>query len=289
MSKTNEFDWLGLAIGNSRWHWAHFQGKTLVKTWESAHLSADLSKTALPCSWPNLLIYVASVVPQQTALLKNWTAQKLKAIASQNTTNVDPPSLWEVGGNWEKSYPQSNRAKVLEITLSQIPLPNIYPTMGIDRALAVWGAAQTYGLPILTIDAGTALTFTGATCSPHHSTLIGGAILPGLRLQFQMLGRKTAALPEVQLPDSLPLRWSLDTPGAIASGVLYTVLAGIRDFIRDWWERFPDSRIVLTGGDAAWLRDGLQQQCPDLAARIVMDEHLIFWGMRSLLFEKTPS
>jgi type III pantothenate kinase len=115
---------------------------------------------------------------------------------------------------------------------------------------------------------------------------VGGAILPGLRLQWQSLATKTAALPEVKFPERLPNRWTLNTPEAIQSGVIYTSLAGIRDFIEDWLEQFPNSRIALTGGDAKILLCYLQIQFPNLAQRIILDANLIFWGMRSLVFSQ---
>ena len=51
---------------------------------------------------------------------------------------------------------------------------------------------ETGGFPMLVIDAGTALTFTGADA---NQCLVGGAILPGLRLQLASLGQKTGQLP----------------------------------------------------------------------------------------------
>ncbi|MEO8892723.1 MAG: type III pantothenate kinase, partial [Coleofasciculaceae cyanobacterium] len=106
-------------------------------------------------------------------------------------------------------------------------------------------------------------------------------ILPGLRLQFQSLAQKTAALPETQLPTQLPSRWAMQTNTAIESGVIYTILAGMRDFVEDWRCQFPDSKIALTGGDAAVLFSYLQVQYPEVASQIVVDSNLIFWGMRS--------
>ena len=93
------------------------------------------------------------------------------------------------------------------------------------------GAGETYGYPVLVIDGGTALTITGIDANRR---LIGGAILPGLRLQLRSLSVGTAALPEIILPQQLPPRWSNNTPDSIASGILYTVSAGISDFIQDW-------------------------------------------------------
>ena len=252
-------------IGNSRLHWGGSLGDSL-QAWDTDHLPADALEQLIqqlmsgiwpreifPPNWviqlestvniPHLLpLYLASVVPTQTA-------------------------LWE-------TYPA-----VRTITLDQIPLQGIYPTLGIDRALAVWGAGVTCGWPVLVIDAGTALTFTGADT---HQQLIGGAILPGLRLQLKSLAQRTAALPEIELPDRIPQRWALNTTAAIQSGILYTVVAGIRDFITAWWQEFPDSQIVLTGGDRAAILTYLQTQFPQVAAKVTTDPHIIFRGMQLL-------
>lgn len=242
--------WLALMIGNSRLHWAEFADRQILQTWDTPHLEVnqDCHCPLLPsplASPPNSSeLWIASVVPQQT-------------------------QLW-------RGYPQAQF-----MTLDQVPLAGMYPTLGIDRALAVWGAIATIGSPVLVIDAGTALTLTGADAQ-HR--LIGGAILPGLRLQFQSLGQSTAALPDVDWQKSgiLPSRWALNTPDAIASGILHTVLAGLRDFVNVWWEEFPASPVVLTGGDGDRLYRYLIAQIPDWVAPLMVDPQLIFWGMRAV-------
>jgi type III pantothenate kinase len=159
----------------------------------------------------------------------------------------------------------------------------MYPTLGVDRALAVWGAIAIVGSPVLVIDAGTACTFTGADA---QNRLFGGAILPGLRLQLQSLKQGTAALPRVDLAQHhsnvLPPRWAMDTQAAIASGILYTLVAGILDFMSDWWQQFPNSPVIMTGGDRQLLHSILIDQFPDLAGKLTLDSNLIFWGMRSV-------
>ncbi len=186
----------------------------------------------------DLPLYIASVVPGQTNVWLNYPNCKI-------------------------------------ISLHNIPLKGIYLTLGVDRALAAIGAINVYGYPHLVIDGGTALTFTGVD---NDLCLIGGAILPGLRLQLQSLAQKTADLPQVILPPSLPTRWAQNTPEAIASGIVYTVLAGIRDFIDNWQQRYPDSKFILTGGDGELLLNYLQLPTP-----IIFDRHLIFSGMKVVI------
>lgn len=255
--------WLALSIGNSRLHWALFDRDQLLQTWNTAYLSrwaiahlaqpaADLSEQPefqvfpkLPSAVDALPLWLASVVPQQTL-------------------------LWE-------GYPDSHT-----ITLEQIPLQGLYPTLGIDRALNLWGAVQVLGSPALVVDAGTALTFTAVD---EQRQLFGGAILPGLSLQIRALVQGTAALPLPSLQDEEPpVRWATRTPDAIRSGVMFGLLATVRDFIGDWQRHFPRAAIALTGGDAPRLYQGLQSMLPELAQQITLDSHLAFRGLPSIRY-----
>lgn len=238
--------WLGLMIGNSRSHWALFSGDTLISSGDTDHLSTSVISQLTPTNSRPLPIFLASVVPSQTT---SWL-----------------------------TYPNLHL-----ITLDQIPLKGIYPTCGIDRALALLGARKVWGFPILVIDAGTALTFTGGDI---NQGLVGGAILPGLNLQLTSLGQKTGQLPllEISFIPSLPPRFALNTIEAIQSGVIYTLLAGIKDFIQAWWDLFPESKIVITGGDRIILKTYLDIQYPKIAANLIIEKDLIFWGMREVSF-----
>ncbi len=262
------FDWLALAIGNSRLHWAWYVADRLQTTWDTPHFDAPAVAQMISKGWQfgpevadlplGMPLTIASVVPAQTALWQNYA-----------------------------------RSRVL--TLADVPLHHLYPTLGIDRALTLWGAIQLYGAPVLVIDGGTALTFTGADAK-HN--LVGGAILPGMRSLFQTLHRSTAALPEVIQVDGLPDRWGMNTDDAIRSGIVHMVTAGVRDFVEDWWGRYPESAIVFTGGDGAWLGDQLQMSCaggsrnpPPTGASIgpiIGAPQLIFVGMRAVLSPGCP-
>jgi type III pantothenate kinase len=254
---------IALIVGNSRLHWGLFIDKTLYSTGDTFHLPESiiqqlaqdptldnwLTAISLPTNLPIIPDYpipliLASVVPTQTV-------------------------LWQ-------SYPHLHI-----ITLEDVPLEGMYPTLGIDRALAIWGAGITWGFPTFVIDAGTALTFTGAD---DNQCLIGGAILPGLGLQLSSLGQKTGQLPllETSLMTSLPPRFAMNTSDAIQSGVIYTLLSGIKDFIEAWWHLFPNSQIVMTGGDSKLLKTYLEQQFPDIATGLIVDNNLIFQGIGNI-------
>lgn len=252
-------------IGNSRLHWAWFVGAILQEAWDTNHLPVPAVEQLIQ-RWISGIMPVEILPPQ------------LIALHSSDATSLLPLYLASVVPTQTKLWQTYPAAKV--ITLDHLPLAGLYPTLGIDRALALLGAGETVGYPVLVIDAGTALTFTGADA---HKRLFGGSIIPGLKLQLQSLAGGTAALPATQLPPKLPLRWAVETPAAIESGVVYTVVAGIRDFIEDWRRQFPDSQIAVTGGDSILLLTYLQAQCPEIARQLIPDPYLIFWGIRSLI------
>lgn len=256
--------WLALIIGNTRLHWAVFTHDDLQGTWHSRHLQpaevarlidqqftasawADLTTDSVPShltDWRNsrlpatdeIALYVASVVPSQFA-------------------------LWQ-------PYPGMQA-----VSLTQMPLQNLYPTLGIDRALTLLGASHRYGWPVLAIDAGTALTLTAGDAG----ALLGGAILPGLEMQLQALSQETADLPQVTMSVQLPDRWAKTTEAAIKSGVAYGLIATMRDFLADWHRRYPGAPATLTGGDGVrflqWLPLG------DRWPNLHYEPDLVFWGM----------
>nr|WP_268807238.1 pantothenate kinase [Calothrix rhizosoleniae] len=255
--------YLALMIGNSRLHWGLFTQKGLELTWDTDYFGTStihrlvnsltqeqFSSDFLPENISTALahhvpenLFIASVVPSQTKL-------------------------------WHKHH------NVRIITLEQVPLQGVYSSLGIDRALALWGAGKTWGFPILVIDGGTALTFTSADI---NCSLVGGAILPGLGLQISTLGEKTGQLPHVNLPLQLPPRYAINTQEAIQSGIIYTIMAGIKDFVEIWWRDFPQGKVVITGGDRQILVNYLQLQFPAIAKHLIMEANLIFLGMGEII------
>lgn len=253
--------WYGLIIGNSRLHWSQWSGETLLKVVHTPHWCLDTSlsldhsfihshirppSNCLPVPEEDLVnaeIWIASVVPSQT---KQWQGYY--------------------------GHPQM-------VTLADVPLSNPYPSLGIDRALAVWGAENHWGCPVLVIDGGTALTITGMDA---HGQLVGGAILPGLMSQFVTLSQTTAMLPWTEMPTALPKRWALDTTEAITSGIIHTLISGIQQFVHHWWLNFPGSPVVLTGGDGDRLYEYLTQYDAKFAGQLSKDSVLVFKGLSNV-------
>lgn len=267
---------IALAIGNSRLHWGLFTGKTLEKTWDTEHLKADAVSRLSEAQKVEYLVQTVKRSIEEISSQNLLCLPATPAFSSPHTLSLIPLPLVlasvvpQQTAIWQ-SYPD-----IRIITLDQLPIGGLYPTLGIDRALALLGAGNQLGWPVLLIDAGTALTFTGADVNRY---LVGGAILPGLGLQLSSLGQKTAALPSISLPENLPHRWATDTAGAIQSGVVYAAVAGVRDFIEDWGCLFPNSKIALTGGDRTLLLQYLASAFPDTASAVIETPEAIFWGI----------
>ncbi|BAY40836.1 pantothenate kinase [Nostoc sp. NIES-2111] len=308
-----ESTWLALEIGNSRLHWALFNGESLECTWDTEYLPESVIQQlgtrgvggAGSGEWGvrgdeevggdggeflSILSTLTHLPPtlqvglrlHRRSLLQ--TKQAKDSSPSSSPTPSSPPTplpLLLASVVPQQTALWQNYPNVRVITLDQIPLNNIYPTLGIDRALALWGAGVSWGFPILVIDAGTALTFTAAD---GEKNLLGGAILPGMGLQLASLGQKTGQLPRLEVGEiqSLPPRFALNTPEAMQSGVIYTLLAGIKDFVEEWWSLFPHGKVTIKGGDRNLLLNYLQKLYPAIASRLIIEPNLIFWGMQKI-------
>ena len=267
--------WCALVVGNSRLHWAVFREDKLQQTWDVSYAKNDWERPQHWSEWMRL-----SPAFQQVS--EAW------------------PSLWMISMVPSQTQVWQTYPRVNLLQLADIPLQGVYASLGCDRALALWAAGEIYGWPVLVIDGGTALTLTGADASGHF---IGGAILPGVRLQLQSLSEATA-LPTLE-SSGQPPRWGKNTTDAILSGVLYTLWSGLSDFIQSWNQDFDHSTIVLTGGDHPQLFRGLQttlsHRAPatagtvtdapnhDLQNRLMCDEMLIFRGIQRLRTNRLES
>jgi type III pantothenate kinase len=185
-------------------------------------------------------------------------------------------------------------ARVDVITRHHVPMrPRVRnpDRLGIDRLLAAWIASRMFvGRRVVVVDAGSAITID---CADRHDGFLGGAIMPGLSLQFDALGRGTDALPTILPNESLDAeasRWIMpatDTESAIRAGIMLGTAGAIDRLIdhgiASWGESgvagdsadatgagSPSYQVVLTGGDAMRLSP-LLRSCHTVVDRLVID------------------
>ncbi len=148
------------------------------------------------------------------------------------------------------------------VQLDDVPLTGAPAWLGIDRALAGWGASQLTGAPVLVADAGTVLSFTRVD---GDGRFCGGRLMAGGALQLRAMAAGTALLPEalgdISAGPSAPgeAAWPQDTAAAMRRGVGEGLAAAVLEASRQARAEEPRCRIVLTGGDAEALLPSLRQ------------------------------
>jgi len=149
--------------------------------------------------------------------------------------------------------------KLIELsTALKLPFSLAYKTpqtLGVDRiALASAAAVQYANRNVLVIDAGTCITYDFISADANY---LGGAISPGINMRFKALHTFTSKLPllEAQAQENLI---GNSTETSLQSGVLFGVLYEIDGFIQAYSEKYDNLTIILTGGDAHFLRDRLK-------------------------------
>jgi type III pantothenate kinase len=151
--------------------------------------------------------------------------------------------------------------------------------LGVDRWLAIIGAAHCHGMPVVVMDLGTATTLDAVDGQGRH---LGGLILPGPALMLESLAGATAMqVPDrfksavefpgqVRNPGVAPAR---STSSAIQEGVFAAQIGALDQFIRNVsMELGTEPKLVLTGGAAEGIL-GRLEKAP------VFDPWLVFKGM----------
>ena len=151
--------------------------------------------------------------------------------------------------------------------------------LGVDRWLAIVGAAHAYGTPIVIMDLGTATTLDAVDGQGRH---MGGLILPGPGLMLRALAGATAmtvpsGFGEGEVALDKPARPGVgpatSTSTAIREGVYAAQIGALNQFLRHVAAKQAlESRLVVTGGAA----EGILKR---LESHAVFDPWLVFKGM----------
>ena len=193
----------------------------------------------------------------------HWAERSIAASATESwrfshglptqTLLDDLPSLfgWAAVGP-VPSHPLLNSH--CRLGLGDIPLGEKPPWLGVDRALAGWGAWARAGhsTSVMVVDAGTVLSLTRVSKTGCFS---GGWLAAGVSLQLRAMAEGTAAL---QLPGHATsdlfagTDFPLDTAQAMRRGVVESLVG----LISQAQEKDPSS-LWLCGGDAPVLMSAL--------------------------------
>ena len=148
--------------------------------------------------------------------------------------------------------------------------------LGADLVCVSVAALEKYPLPSIVIDMGTATTISAMD---RHGKMLGGSILPGVRISLEALTARTAQLPQIDLSAPPQSVIGANTIDCMKSGALYgtaSMLDGMIDRYRA--ELGEDLTVIATGG----LAKSITALCHN---DMVLDENLVLEGLR-ILFQK---
>ena len=140
----------------------------------------------------------------------------------------------------------------------KLPFNNEYATpttLGVDRIALVSAAARQYpNENVLVIDAGSCITYDFLTSENKY---LGGAIAPGIEMRYKAMHHFTANLPllKAEAPEKLI---GDSTNYSMHIGVFQGVISELEGFIDRYIENFSHLTVILTGGDAHFLRDSIK-------------------------------
>lgn len=174
--------------------------------------------------------------------------------------SVNQVALSVVGSFSEKSKGKLQKYyNVFEINSTiKTPFVNDYTTplsLGVDRIALVSAASDQFpDKNSLIIDVGTCVTYDFLNAEGHYK---GGAIAPGINMRYKSLHIYTENLPllDANIPKNIV---GTSTQTSIHSGVIFGVTLEIDGVITHYKQDFQDLTVILTGGNAHFLRDRLK-------------------------------
>jgi type III pantothenate kinase len=142
---------------------------------------------------------------------------------------------------------------------TKLPVTILYKnaaTLGLDRIANAVGAVALFPFQhVLSVQAGTCLVLDFVNA---YGEYLGGSISPGIKMRFEILHEKTKNLPLVFAKDTYPNFLETDTQGSLSSGVINGMCHEIDGFIEDYRATFENLKVILTGGDAAYLQKSIK-------------------------------
>lgn len=208
-------------IGNSSVKWAVFDGEKLI---ENGRVSYG--------EWNSIQKADARYKPE------SWF------IASVQTL----PDAGELGFEFD----------VLDLN-TQLPVTIHYTTpstLGRDRIAAICGARFLFpDSACLVIDAGSCITFDSVD---EKGNYFGGSISPGIEMRLKAMHTYTGKLPLLSWEE--PEGFIGDsTRSSMLQGVKQGVLGETQRQIGLYEEKFPNLKVLITGGDTSFFEKNLKK------------------------------
>ncbi len=157
-----------------------------------------------------------------------------------------------------------------------LPIQNEYKTpktLGQDRIAAVIGGNELFpNKNCLIIDAGTCITYDFIT---EDRIYLGGSISPGMLMRYKAMNKFTTALPLLN-KQRLNTFVGYNTETSINTGVQYGLAFEIQGFIEEYINKYGQIKVIMTGGDAAYLASLLKN-------KIFVSPKLVLIGLNKII------
>ncbi len=153
-------------------------------------------------------------------------------------------------------------------------------TLGRDRIAGAVAASIIYGNPVLSVDAGTCITFDFVNEKGEYQ---GGAISPGIDMRLKAMNSFTGKLPYIKFENTtalLPLIGQ-DTQACLLAGAVNGSVFEIEQAIAYYKEQYPTVNVVICGGDATFLAKAVKNS-------IFADPFLVLKGLNIILQFNVP-
>lgn len=142
-------------------------------------------------------------------------------------------------------------------------------TVAADLVASAVGAKNTYSLPCIIVDMGTA---TAITVVNGRGRYIGGCIMPGVKLALNALSKNAALLPHVEIAPPQKII-SGNTADSMKSGIIYGSAGRVDGIIERFSRQLGESATVVATGETAGAI------IPHCRHKIILDETLHLKGL----------
>jgi len=227
----------------------------------------------------NVCLHFERINELNVALLNRWIRQYDVEAISYSASGNDVEEIVE--------YIEAFENYIFLSALSPMPIEIAYKTpetLGKDRIAAVLGAYALFPKQhVVVIDLGTCITYEVLSADGVY---LGGNIAPGMQMRLQSMHDYTAKLPLVGF-ESVTHWIGQSTNEAIKNGAILGTQMEIESFIGRVKKLFgpnphelDDVQLILTGGDAAFMYNALQE---NLQTKIHLEPQLIHIGLKALM------